>query len=283
VSSVTDQPEEATSATVAPPAVLLAALETAINRLLALDPEGAAALGQIQGQLLRIELIGLGLHSSLVAEGDALRLFGDYDATPDCLVRATPAALLSMALAKHGEDQVFSGAVQIEGDNGLAQTLGDLLKGLDIDWEELLAKLLGDTLAHQLSQQARAGGRWLERGSQTLRSNLREYLIEEGRVLPSESELSGFLDGVDRLRDDVERLEARVTRLSRQVQAEDQPQAQPASQVQAQAQAEHTDQDQAKGQAEGQDQDQDSSKPSGQVGEAANARHDTIGGTPPSA
>ncbi|MEA1049357.1 SCP2 sterol-binding domain-containing protein [Lamprobacter modestohalophilus] len=199
-----------------PPSALLAAAEAVINRVLALDPEGAARLVSIQGQVLRVELLGIGMHLFVVPEATALRLFGDYAAEPDCILRATPAALLGMALAQHREDEVFSGAVQIDGDNGLAQTIGEVFKGLDIDWEEQLAALVGDNIAHQLGNQVRAGSRWAERSGRTLQTDLREYLIEEGRFLPSQTEMQGFLDGVDQLRDDVERLEARVERLARQ-------------------------------------------------------------------
>lgn len=198
------------------PAPLLAAAEALINRLLGLDPEGAARLAKAQGRVLRVELIGFGVHFHIVPEAAALRLFGDYETEPDCLVRATPAALLGMALAEHREDEVFSGAVKIEGDNGLAQLIGDVIKGLDIDWEEQLSTFFGDTLAHRVGQQARASQRWAERTGETLQQDLREYLIEEGRLLPSETEMNGFLSGVDRLRDDVARLEARIDRLTQQ-------------------------------------------------------------------
>jgi ubiquinone biosynthesis protein UbiJ len=198
----------------APPAIALAALEGLINRLLALDPEGAGALGKIQGRILRIELDGIGIAVTLVPEANALRLFGRYAATPDCIVRATPAALLTMALAERREDQVFSGSVSIEGDNGLAQAIGEIIKGLDIDWEEQLSTLTGDALAHGIGDQVRATGRWAERSRRVLTSDLREYLIEEGRFVPSESELREFIDGVDELRDDVARIEARIQRLA---------------------------------------------------------------------
>ncbi|MFP4245747.1 MAG: SCP2 domain-containing protein [Halochromatium sp.] len=199
------------------PTAVLAPTEALINRLLALDPEGAAGLAKVQGQVLRIELSGFGLHLHVVPEGNALRLFGDYAAAPDCQVSATPAALLNLALAEHREDEIFSGAVEIEGDNSLAQRIGDVLRGLDIDWEEQLSTLVGDSIAQRIGQQARAGGRWARHSGRTLTSDLREYLIEEGRFLPSETEMQGFLGGVDQLRDDVERLEARVARLARRL------------------------------------------------------------------
>jgi ubiquinone biosynthesis protein UbiJ len=93
--------------------------------------------------------------------------------------------------------------------------VGDALQGLDIDWEEQLAKLAGDTLAHRIGHQARATGRWASRSGEVLTRDLREYLIEEGRLVPSAAEMKGFLDGVDTLRDDVDRLEARIARLHR--------------------------------------------------------------------
>jgi ubiquinone biosynthesis protein UbiJ len=198
----------------APPAVGLAALERLVNQLLALDPEGAAALGKVQGRVLRIELDGVGMAVTVVPEANALRLFGHYDATPDCTIRATPAALLHMALAENREDQVFSGAVSIDGDNTLAQAIGVIMRRLDIDWEEQLSTLVGDVLAHGIGDQARATGRWAERSGRVLTSDLHEYLIEEGRFVPSESEVREFLDGVDALRDDVARIEARIERLT---------------------------------------------------------------------
>jgi ubiquinone biosynthesis protein UbiJ len=198
----------------APPAIALAALEALINRLLGLDPEGAAALGKLQGRVLRVELEGVGMAVTVVPESSALRLFGNYAAKPDCVIRATPAALLSMALAEHREDQVFSGAVSIEGDNALAQAIGEVAKGLDIDWEEQLSTIVGDIAAHGIGNQVRAASRWTERSGRILTSDLQEYLIEEGRLVPSKSEVREFLDGVDALRDDVARIEARIERLA---------------------------------------------------------------------
>ena len=134
-----------------------------------------------------------------------MRLFGDYAAEPDCLVRATPAALLSMALAEHREDEVFSGAVKIDGDNGLAQAIGDVFKGLDIDWEEQLA-LVWRQFRPSASAIRRAPAAAGPHSTQTLQAPTCANTSSRKAVsCPSEMELQGFLDGVDRLRDDVER------------------------------------------------------------------------------
>jgi len=195
------------------PDPVLAAIEASINHLLALDPEGASRLAKHQGRVLLLELTGFGTRVYLIPGERGVQLYGAYDAEPDCTVRGTPAALLRMALARHREDAIFAGAVEIDGDNGLAQGIGDVFYGLDIDWEEQLARIVGDTAAHRIGVQARASEGWARRSGDVLTQDLREYLIEEARLLPSHDELQAFMDAVDRTRDDCERLAARVDRL----------------------------------------------------------------------
>ena len=196
------------------PDALLAAVEGAINGVLALDPEGAQRLMPIQGRVLLVELTGFGTRIHVVPGDSGVLLYGAYDAEPDCTVRGTPAALLRMALSENREDPVFEGAIEIDGDNRVAQTLGEVFQGLDIDWEELLSKAFGDTLAHRIGVQARSTGQWARRTSEMLTQDIREYLQEEGRLLPGREEMRDFLNDVDRVRDDVERLEARIERLA---------------------------------------------------------------------
>ncbi|KAA6187427.1 sterol-binding protein [Thiohalocapsa marina] len=196
------------------PDAALAAVQTAVNAVLGLDPEGAARLAAIQGRVLRLELAGFGTRVCVVPGKATLMLYGNYQAEPDCTVRGSAAALLGMALAEHREDSVFSGDVEISGDNALAQTLGEILQGLDIDWQELLSKAVGDVVAEGIARQARDADRWARRSADTLTRNLGEWLQEEARMLPARDELQGFLDAVDTLRDDTERLAARVDRLA---------------------------------------------------------------------
>lgn len=198
------------------PDALLAAAEAAINQVLALDAEGAARLAKVQGQVLEVVLTGFGTRVYVLPGESRLFLYGAYDAEPDCVVYGSPVALLGMVTSEHREDAVFAGAIRIDGDNRLAQTLGEVFQGLDIDWEEQLSKLLGDTLAHRLMDRVRAGERWAGRSRDVTRENLREYLQEEAAVVPSRQELNAFFAAVDTLRDDVERLAARVERLAQQ-------------------------------------------------------------------
>jgi ubiquinone biosynthesis protein UbiJ len=197
------------------PDAALAALEGLINRYLALDPEGARRLAALQGRVFLIEVTGFGTPIYLIPGPDSIQLFGEYAGEPDCTLRGSPAALARLGLSRRREDQLFGGEVEVEGQTDLAQELGDLLGGIEVDWEEQLSRLVGDPLAHQVGSGLRSAGRWGRQTTETLTQDLGEYLQEEARLLPSRNEVEAFLDDVDRLRDDVERLAARIGRLAK--------------------------------------------------------------------
>jgi len=202
------------------PAGLLATIEAALNQYIALDPEGARAFAPTYGHIICIDIEGLGARLTLIPGPDRLQVFGAYDATPDCLIRGAPLALLRMMTAGRKQSQLSSGAVRIEGDAAVAQALSDALAGLDVDWEEQLARVLGDPIANQIGRAVRAAGDWGGRTRETARANLKEYLEEESRLLPTRYEVDEFLRQVDTLRDDVERLAARIARLAAHADAE---------------------------------------------------------------
>lgn len=197
------------------PDAVLAVVEQALNRYIALDPEGAAAFAALEGRIIGIEIKGLGTRVTIIPSDRRLQLFGGYDAEPDCLIRGTPLALARMGMAERKETQIIRGEVEILGDTSLAQAFNRAIAGLDVDWEEQLARVLGDPFAHQVGNQARAAAQWARKTSESLTADLQEYLQEEARLTPTRYEVEAYLAQVDILRDDVERAEARMERLAR--------------------------------------------------------------------
>jgi ubiquinone biosynthesis protein UbiJ len=115
-----------------------------------------------------------------------------------------------------GSDQLFSGDVEISGDTQLAQHFSHFMNTLEIDWEEQLSKLTGDVVAHEVGNLLRGFSEWGQDQLTTSRLNLQEYLTEELRLLPSRCEVEEFLADVDTLRDDLDRLDARIGLLRQQ-------------------------------------------------------------------
>ncbi len=199
------------------PDAALAILENAVNHYLGLDPEGLANLSPLQGYIIAFEFRGFGSRLYFIPGPEGFQIFGAYDAEPDCLLRGTPLALARLGMTHRKEDALFSGQVEIEGDTALAQRFGDFMAGLEIDWEEQVSRLTGDSVAHAVGTRLSAAGRWGRGSLATLGQDLKEYLQEEGRLLPTRYEMDQFLAAVDRLRDDGERLAARVERLRRRI------------------------------------------------------------------
>lgn len=194
-----------------------ALLEQVVNRYLRLDPTATRRLADLHGRVILLEVLGLGLNIYLVPGPDGIQLFPEFEGQVDCVLRGTPAGFARLGAGGERADRLFEGSVEMRGDTETGHRLGDILADLDIDWEEQLARLTGDLAAHQLGRGARAAQRWGRNTVNTLTLNMHEYLQEEARLLPSSLEVTEFISGVDTLRDDMERLEARTRRLARLV------------------------------------------------------------------
>lgn len=181
------------------------------DRLLKLDPEARAGLQPLVGKVLAVELETGQTPLRIIFTADGVDL-APAEAEADVSVRATPAALVSLALSRGREG---TGEVTFRGDMAVAQAVRRLAANLEIDWEEQLSRFTGDIIASRLGRLARGGWRWLQDTHTTLQRNVAEYLTEEQRTLAAEAETSAFRADVVRLRQDADRLAARIARLER--------------------------------------------------------------------
>lgn len=191
---------------------LVTTVETLINQTLRLDPPSLQALGKLSGKIIRIELNDIDLNFVLFPDNQGIIILSDYKGEVDVCIKGAPFTLLRLLLEQE-TILVNSPDVTISGKINVAQQLLQILKELDIDWEEQLAKRLGDVFAHKLGTLFRQCQDYTNERMKTLQLNTSEYLQEEIRHLPSYAEIETFLNAVDTLRDDLERLEQRVQRL----------------------------------------------------------------------
>lgn len=190
------------------------AVEQLLNAVIALDEVTMQRLAELHGRRIAIELQEWNLTLLFVADASGrLQLFSDAADSADATIRATPLDFIETMRMERKEDQVFRGKIRLEGDTRLAQQFSDILAMLQIDWEEQLSKLTGDVAAHQIGRILRALQQWAKRSQAVARNNLGEYLTEEQRLLPTAYEVAEWQSQVDSLRDDVDRLAARVVRL----------------------------------------------------------------------
>lgn len=192
------------------------ALEAALNRALALDPDAQSSLRALDGRRVALRVESPPLALEVRVEGEALRV-GPVDAErePDLGVRGTLAGLLGQLPMFRRDDVPPVGKLRIEGDAELARRLQALARNFDPDWQKPFADVFGDVVGVQVANAIAAAFRHARTFATNGVETLAEYVTEESRDVVPKAELEAFHDDVDALRDDVERLASRIARLNR--------------------------------------------------------------------
>lgn len=194
------------------PAALLASIETAINAWLKLDQEALPRFKTLDGKIIRLHITGLNINLYFLPSSLSVDVLGNYpeEGEVDATIHGSPLSLMHLSTSKNAGETLLKSEVEIEGDTRVAETFSAILRDVDIDWEELLSKLVGDIVAHQAGQMVRNTAAWFKESTNAMQQNTGEYLSEETRMTPTDSEIAYFLDQVDEVRMDVDRLEARI-------------------------------------------------------------------------
>jgi ubiquinone biosynthesis protein UbiJ len=192
------------------------ALEAALNRALALDPDTREGLRALDGQRIALTLDAPPLALQVRVAGERL-VVGPVDPAgePDLSVRSTVAGLLSQLPMFRRDDAPPVGRMKMSGDADLARRLQRLAERFDPDWQQPFTAVFGDIVGVQVAKAFATALRQARIAGRNLAQSAAEYVTEESRDVVPRAELDTFLDGVDALRDDVDRLAARVARLSR--------------------------------------------------------------------
>jgi ubiquinone biosynthesis accessory factor UbiJ len=196
---------------------LITALETALNRYLALDNNKEDLLTPIKGKTIALTIQPFNETLYLCPTGDTIQIIDQTVTPPDTTISGSVWALGLMGISAKPMRSVFSGEIKIEGDIHTGKKFQELFKKLDINLEGLLAQYTGQDLASRISQFFRSGQEWGKESIETLKLNTAEFLQEETRELPAKPEIDIFYQEVDELRTACDRLESRINRLAQHI------------------------------------------------------------------
>jgi ubiquinone biosynthesis protein UbiJ len=152
------------------------------------SPRARELLSQLEGRRMRVVVRHSPWEVTAHAEGGRLQLRRGDPAEADVTLSGTP---LSMAGARF-------------------QELAVLLRP---DIEAGLARVIGDVPAFGIGSLVRKALDFGRSSVNTQAANVGEYLAHEKRLLVPEAEGRQFIEGVDMLREHVDRLEARIAAL----------------------------------------------------------------------
>jgi ubiquinone biosynthesis protein UbiJ len=130
-------------------------------------------------------------------------------ASRDLTVRISPFLLPRLAA---GEEAAYR-EIEMQGDAELAHEISYLVRNLSWDVEEDLSQVVGDIAAHRMVSGAKGFARWGRDAALRASQGAAEYWTEEASLIASRVKVESFVRDVSDLRDAVERLDKRVSRL----------------------------------------------------------------------
>jgi ubiquinone biosynthesis protein UbiJ len=207
----------------------LGAFEALINEWIDLDAATRQHFNQLDGKLLRVEVESPRLSVDVRFDLGRLRLEptpSGMDQTPAhsifeqrvCDLALAPTRATTVLHVPHlvalarlvGATPGSTGNLPIQGDLALLQQIQQIMATAEPDIAAKLAPWIGEVLAGQIGQLLNQGKDALKRTSSTLFAQGEEVIKEDAHVFAQRWQAERFMDGVRDLRNDVERLQARL-------------------------------------------------------------------------
>ncbi len=193
--------------------IAVSGLEKTMNHVLKLDPDYTDLLKPLLDKTIKLVINFPPITLYFQVSDDRVQCLHCYYGEPDCTIQGSSIEFITLALSKESAKEFFSSQASISGNTETAQQFADLCKNLDLDWEECIAKCCGDTIAHTAGNFMRNAASWHMKTASTFKQNLSEFIHDEISLLPRRADVELYLDSVDHLRNDFERLSARLQQL----------------------------------------------------------------------
>jgi len=193
--------------------LLISAFEAALNKYLSLDEDVTLFLKPLAGKIIAITIQPFGETLYLCPTPHSIQIIDVYEGTINTTLTGSLAAFGLMGLSSTPARSFFSGEVVIEGDLTVGHQFQKLFDQLDIDLEEQLSNVTGDVIAHKIGHFFRTANEWNKESINSLQLNIKEFLQDETKDLPPAPEINILSEQVDQLKEDFDRLEARIKRL----------------------------------------------------------------------
>ncbi|WP_333982852.1 ubiquinone biosynthesis accessory factor UbiJ [Ectopseudomonas khazarica] len=193
---------------------LLASVEAGLNRVLRLDDTALPRLQALSGKVIAVQCQSPTLELFILPNGDGLRLAAQWHAPADCTLTAPAASLARLALSRDKTAVLHRPDVSLDGDSAALLQLAEILQDLELDWEYEVSRWLGPVATTLLASHLRSRVNLASNGAASLRQDLADYLAEESRTLVGQREADVRFAELDRLKLALDRLEARIERLT---------------------------------------------------------------------
>jgi ubiquinone biosynthesis protein UbiJ len=190
--------------------IFIDTVNKAMNKSLSYDLISVKKLDAFDDKVIKVELDATPFEFYIQVKDRKINLSKNHTGTVDTTIKGTPISIFAMSA-----EEPIAGIknVQINGDANTGQFFAKWLKNLKPDWEEAWCDLLGDGMGVRVSKIAKGMLDFGKKFKDSMIRNTNEYLVEESRDLIAPAEMEVFLDDVDDLKADTERLEQQINAL----------------------------------------------------------------------
>lgn len=184
-----------------------------LNHLVNQNSWARAELQPFAGKSVRFNIAPVSATISVLEDG-GLAMAGAA-AQPE----ATIGMSLATALRVLANDEAAHTQVELQGDTELASALSRVVQGMSWEYEEDLSRLIGDAPAFQAAAFGRKAVAEIRRQTVNVAEMFSEYWQEEQPLIAKKRHVAQFVEQVDALRDDAERLCKRMEKLEARLAA----------------------------------------------------------------
>ena len=209
---------------------LLVPFEAIINRCIAQDAKLAERISHHSGRSLQLDITAPAISVlvrfypasvvlSFASEAEIVppAPSDETASQPDGRISGTALAMMRLLTERSEARSLVNPAIQISGDSEFVQSVYRLFLDMEIDWQEPLSRVIGDVPTHGLEQLLGNLNDFARNSVSSLKRNIDEYLHEESRVTPPGNQVDIFDKDLDSLRLRLDRLQARIQQLDRQL------------------------------------------------------------------
>ena len=181
----------------------------ALNHLLAQGGWAPQRLAEFAGKTARFNIAPFSF--AFTVQEDGLVSTASAETSADATCTVPPSLLPRLAV----QDEAAFAQIQTSGDAALLSEIFYLSKNLHWDAAEDISHVTGDIAAERIVQFASTAQQQISDSARNLSEALAEYWTEERPLVAKSTPINSFVKQVDTLRDDVARLEQRISRLSK--------------------------------------------------------------------
>ena len=190
--------------------IVIKKIENYINKILSKDEHTLRQLKKINNKVIVFKFSNTKIKIYIIPVINGLSISMTSKRKADVLINSTPSNFIKMLLSSRYNVSGTPIDMQVEGDISIANDFEKIMRNLEIDIEDPMSNLIGDTLSYQFIRIIRRIREASLKSSEIIIKDLSEYLKFEVEMLPDELLVDEFLKEVDSIRNDVERVSQRI-------------------------------------------------------------------------